>query len=91
MTTLETKIFDFIESSYEASFLGKVKVDIKNGEYCLLITLSNYMIPLPICMQAENEDVFFTHICKELNTRNFPIVKYFKLIKNDTNDDKNLI
>jgi hypothetical protein len=28
MTTLETKIFDFIEKSYEAEFLGKVKVDI---------------------------------------------------------------
>lgn len=28
MTTLETKIFDFIEKSYETEFLGKVKVDI---------------------------------------------------------------
>jgi len=60
-------------------------------EYCLLITLSNYMIPLPICIQCLSDNDFFTYICKELNTRNFPVVKYFKLIKNDTNDDKDII
>lgn len=91
MTTLETKIFDFIESQYEAKFLGKVKVTIQNGEYCLLLTLSNYMIPMPLCIQTLDEDVFYKYVCKEIQQRNFLVVKYFKLIKNDTNDDKNIV
>jgi hypothetical protein len=61
------------------------------SEYTLALTLNNYMIPLYITIQTDSEDKFFTYICKELNTRNFPVVKYFKLIKNDTNDDKDII
>lgn len=91
MTTLETKIFNFIENQYDAEFLGRVKITIKDGEYCLLLTLSNYMIPLPMCIQTDNENDFYKYVCKELTMRNFPIVKYFKLIKNDTNDDQDIV
>lgn len=87
MTALEDKIFKFIESEYEVQFLGKVKVDINSTEYTLGITLSNYMIPLYISMQTDDEDIFYNYACKEIQQRNFSVVKYFKLIKNDTNDD----
>lgn len=92
MTALEDKIFKFIESEYEATFLGKVKVDITTEEnqpieYTLGLILSNYMIPLYISMQTNDEDKFYNYVCKELQQRNLSVVKYFKLIKNDTNDD----
>ena len=91
MTALEDKIFKFIESEYETKFLGKVKVDVNSTEYTLGIILSNYMIPLYISIQTDNEDTFYNYACKEIQQRNFPVVKYFKLIKNDNNDDQNIV
>ena len=81
MTGLETKIFNFIESKYKVTFLGKVEVEIGGDEYCLNLTLNNYMIPMVICSQSTNEDNFYSFITKELSLRNLVIVDYFKLVK----------
>ena len=91
MTALETKIFKYIEEIYKSDFLGKVKVTIKDGEYCLLLTLSNYMIPTNFCYQGISEDEFYTKVAKEISLNDYSIVKHFKLIKNDNNDDQDSI
>lgn len=91
MTGLETKIFDFIEKQYKAKFLGEVKVIIDGDEYCLNLTLNNYMIPLVICSQSTSEDNFYEFITKEIASRNLVRVDYLKLVKinnTDENDKK---
>lgn len=81
MTGLELKIFNFIEEKYKAIFLGKVEIEIKDKEYCLNLSLNNYMIPIIICYQAENDDDFYNKITKELSLRNLVRVDYLKLVK----------
>jgi len=44
MTTLETKIFDFIEDSYDAKFLGKVKVDITGEDKVITTTTTTDVV-----------------------------------------------
>lgn len=88
MTGLESKIFEFIEEKYKACFLGKVEVKISNGEYCLMLTLNNYMIPLVICYQTNSEDEFYNYITKELSTRDLVRVDRLKLIKDDEGEKK---
>lgn len=44
MTTLETKIFDFIEDSYDAEFLGKVKVDITGEDKVITTTTTTDVV-----------------------------------------------
>ena len=70
MTGLEHKIVEFIECAYKAKFLGEVKVEIKDNEYCLHLILNNYMIPLIICSQCDSEESFYKFITKEIGTRN---------------------
>lgn len=88
MTELEQKIFDFIECHYKAKFQGVVQVIQSDGDYCLSLTLNNYMIPLKIFYQCDNDDQFYTYITKELIKRNLVRVGYFKLVlengKNET-------
>ena len=83
MTGLETKILNFIETKYNATFLGKVEVVIDGEEYCLNFTLNNYMIPMIICYQSADDDTFYTHITKELSLRDLVRVDYLKLVKTD--------
>lgn len=81
MTGLETKIFNFIEEKYKVQFLGKVEIIIIDDEYCLNLTLNNYMIPLTICSQSTNDDDFYNFITKELSLRDLVRVDYLKLVK----------
>ena len=83
MTGLELKIFNFIEEKYKATFLGKVEVKIDNDEYCLNLSLNNYMVPMVICSQSENDDNFYNFITKELSLRDLVRVDYLKLVKTD--------
>ena len=55
MTELEQKIFDFIECHYKAKFQGVVQVTQSDGDYCLSLTLNNYMIPLKIFYQCDKK------------------------------------
>lgn len=79
MTGLESKIFDFIQCNYKVKFLGSVKVEESDGEYCLLLTLNNYMVPMQICYQGTSED-FEQFIYKELIKRNLVQVDYYKIV-----------
>lgn len=41
MTDLETKIFNYIECLYDATFLGKVIIEIDADTYSLALRLNN--------------------------------------------------
>ena len=49
MIGLEIKIIEFIECTYKVKFIGTLKVDISDFEYCLKLTTNNPMIPIVIC------------------------------------------
>ena len=90
MTGLESKIFDYIEKTYEVTFSGKVEVIINGNEYTLNLVLNNYMQPINITTQAINDDKFYEFITKELGNRNLVQVQYFKLIKIDDGFEQKL-
>ena len=81
MTGLESKIFDFIETQYSVEFKGIVSVTISNGEYCLSLTLNNYMIPMVLCGQYDTDDEFYSFITKQIVERNLVKVDYLTLKK----------
>lgn len=81
MTGLEEKVFNYIQTQYEAEFLGKVVITIEGNLYITLITLNNYMIPLQIVIESETEDNFIKLIFKEIKERDLIKVGYLKLIK----------
>jgi hypothetical protein len=85
MTGLEINIKNFIETQYEAEFLGEIKVDITDDEYCLNIITNNPMNPIVICSQSIDEDSFYTFITKEIANRDLVRVDYIKLIKTNEN------
>lgn len=87
MTELETKICNFIEKKYEAKFLGKVEVEINDLDYCLNLTLNNYMIPIVICAQSSDDENFYEYITKELSMRDLIRVDYLKLVKQNEEKD----
>lgn len=86
MTDLETKIFNYIECLYDATFLGKVIIEIDADTYSLALRLNNWMIPLYICRQI-NKDIliedyeleFYQYIQEELKERKLDKTKYFRL------------
>ncbi len=80
MDDLECKIFCFIEDHYNTKFKGKVKVHRDKEEWCLILTLNNWMTPMYICTQLTNEDDFYNFIVKELKRRNLIQVDYSKLV-----------
>lgn len=81
MTGLESKIFNFIETQYSVEFKGTVSVTISNGEYCLSLTLNNYMIPMVLCGQYDNDEKFYSFITKQIAERNLVKVDYLTLKK----------
>lgn len=81
MTGLELKVFNFIEKKYKAEFLGKVEIKVNDDEYCLYLSLNNYMVPIIICAQSTSDDNFYNFITKEISLRDLVRVDYLKLVK----------
>lgn len=87
MDGLEQRVFDFIQCQYKSCFSGSVKIIKTDVEYCLYLTLNNYMIPMQICGQCKDDDQFYKYITKELARRNLVQTSYFKL-KLEHGEDK---
>ena len=86
MIGLEIKIIEFIECTYKVKFIGTLKVDISDFEYCLKLTTNNPMNPIVICSQSTSDDEVYNFITKEILLRNLLKVDYLKLEK--TNERK---
>lgn len=80
MDQLECKIFCFIEEHYKTEFKGKVRVLRDKDDWCLILTLNNWMTPMHICAQILNEEDFYNYITKELVRRNLTHTRYNKLV-----------
>lgn len=85
---LEEKIKDFIECKYKCKFTGKVRVVYHQDEYCLWLTLNNWLVPLNICYQTNDPDIFLTYIQKELTKRHIDRVGFYKLVMEHGHEQK---
>lgn len=80
MTTLEQKIFDYIETIYKCTFIGRVSVEITGNLYEFRLTLGNYMAPIYMSFECSTEDDFLNRAYKEISERNLVKSKFYKII-----------
>lgn len=78
---LVKKILDYIRTTYNAEYVGRLEVIQTDTTYVFIIGLPSYMIPTSITYQTEDENDFLNYIYEELRTRNYMRLIIYKVTK----------
>jgi hypothetical protein len=78
---LTQKILDYIETNYEANYIGLVQVIKSNFDYQFKLGIPSYMAPTMISGNWETDEDFLNYIYKELKTRNYVRQDYYRVVR----------
>jgi len=83
MTELELAqaILDYIKTTYNAIYIGYLKVEKLNPGYKMSIGLPSYMYPTTIACDLGTDEQFLNFIFEELRTRNYIRQDYYKVVR----------
>jgi hypothetical protein len=83
---LEQEILDYIKNLYKADFIGKIEVT--KNPYSLLLGIPSYMHPTLLSGDFSDDTTFLEYIYKELKTRNYMRVYFYKVTRTNKPHEK---
>lgn len=81
---LETRIFKYIEQTYQVKFLGEVHVHISpNCVYTLCLVLNNEFLPIVMDFECCDDEEFYCKATKQISQRDLVKSDFYKIKLNE--------